>query len=542
MDSRTLSLLLNTLYLAAATCVVSVPLGILLAGLLWRTDYPGRNFWRAVLAGMLFVPLFLQTAAWQAGFGLQGWFTLTFQSPALVDGWRGAIWIHSMAALPWVVLIVGLGLRRSEPELEEAALLDASPGKVFFHVTLKNALPAIGAAVLWVAVTTAGEMTVTDFFGIRTYAEELYTQIAIGQEPGVPPPSVLLGVALTVVLILGGVKLLSLFIPRERSLTISPSLTFPLGRWRWPVVFITGLFLLLMLGVPLGSLIYKAGVEVGKTATGYERSFSIGKCLTMIVRAPEDFSREFEWSLSIGAVSATTAVVLGTLLAWWSRTSSGARPKVDADGRKTSNTPQHAHDKRGHGTRHGTGKYFFNFQYAICNRQFAILLVIAVLFSLPGPVLSLIVIHLLNRPEAPPLCWLYDHTILAPALVSIFKGLPATTLVMWYAMQSIPREILESATVDGAGSWALLFRIALPMRWPAAVAAWLIALALSLGDLAASILVVPPGVSTLSISIFSLLHYGVEDRVAGVCLALLMIFAGLAWATLLVARRMVKSR
>ena len=157
-----------------------------------------------------------------------------------------------MAALPWVVLIVGLGLRRSERDLEEAALLDASPGQVFFRVTLKNALPAIGAAVLWVAVTTAGEMTVTDFFGIRTYAEELYTQIAIGQEPGVPPPSVLLGVVVTVVLILAGVKLLNLFIPRERTLSLSQSLAFPLGRWRWPLVFVTSLFLLLLIGVPLG--------------------------------------------------------------------------------------------------------------------------------------------------------------------------------------------------------------------------------------------------------------------------------------------------
>ena len=57
---------------------------------------------------------------------------------------------------------------------------------------------------------------------------------------------------------------------------------------------------------------------------------------------------------------------------------------------------------------------------------------------------------------------------------------------MWYAMHSIPREVLESAAVDGAGSWTQLFRIALPMRWTAVAAAWLIALAISLGDLAAS--------------------------------------------------------
>jgi iron(III) transport system permease protein len=475
---------------------------------------------------MLFMPLYLQTAAWQAGFGLQGWFTLIFQSSPLIDGWRGAIWIHSMAALPWVVLIVGLGLQRSERDLEEAALLDALPGKVFFCVTLRNALPAIGAAVLWVAVTTAGEMTVTDFFSIRTYAEELYTQIAIGQEPGVPPPSVLLGVTLTVILILAGVKLLSLFIPRERTLSISPSLTFPLGRWRWPLVVITSLLLLLFIGVPLGSMIFKAGVIVTQTAIGEpERSFSIEKFLTMITFSPKEISKEFGWSLSIGSLSASIAVMIGIILAWWGRSVSGAIfTRVVGMKSKHSNS-KHAHGKHGHGT-----------------VQFSILLFIAVVFSLPGPVLGLGVIHLLNQPAIPLFCWLYDHSLLAPLLVQILKSLPSATIVMWYAMQSIPREVLESASVDGAGSWTQLWRIALPMRWSAAIVAWLIALAISMGDLAATILVVPPGVITLSISIFGLLHYGVEDRVAGICLALILFFATLAAVALFITRHMVKSQ
>lgn len=58
--------------------------------------------------------------------------------------------------------------------------------------------------------------------------------------------------------------------------------------------------------------------------------------------------------------------------------------------------------------------------------------------------------------------------------------------------------------------------------------AWLVALAIVLGDLAASILVVPPGVITLPIRIFGLMHYGVEDQVAGICLVLVAVFAVVA--------------
>ena len=76
------------------------------------------------------------------------------------------------------------------------------------------------------------------------------------------------------------------------------------------------------------------------------------------------------------------------------------------------------------------------------------------------------------------------------------------------------------------------------MRWPAVGLAFLVSLAVALGDLAASILVVPPGVQTLSIHIFGLLHYGVEDQVAGICLALLALFAVVAAAGWGIIRRM----
>ncbi len=124
--------------LSGTVCAISVPLGTLLAWLLWRTDLPGRKFFLALLGVMIFVPLYLQAGAWQAGFGDQGWFTLAAHTSAWLAGWRGAIWIHSMAALPWVVGIVGIGFKLIEPELEEQALLDGSARQVFFRVSLRG--------------------------------------------------------------------------------------------------------------------------------------------------------------------------------------------------------------------------------------------------------------------------------------------------------------------------------------------------------------------------------------------------------------------
>jgi len=483
-DGRTSTLLLNTLFLSAAACAISLPLGAVLAWLLVRTDMPGRRIGLALFAVMLFVPLYLQTAAWQAGFGMQGWFTLNSATPVWLDGWTGAVWVHAMAALPWVVLIVGAGFWLVEPELEEQALLDGSPWQVFRHVTFPGALGAVAVAALWVLIVTAGEMTVTDLFMVRTYAEEVYTRVAVGPQPDDPPLGILSGVILTTWLLLAGLVLAARLAPGDRPTTTGRRLVFPLGGWRVPIAVVVGLALLLAVGVPLASLSYKAGVVVTEVDAVRVRDWSAWKCFQMVAVSPVRYSAEFGWSLGIGALAATASAAVATWLAWTARR--GGWPGA------------------------------------------LVLAVTAVSLSVPGPVVGLALIGLLNRPEIPPLVWLYDQSILAPWLAFSIRGLGPATLILWHAFRTVPQEMLDGAAVDGAGATAQLWRIVLPCRVWALGLAWIVALAVAMGDLAASVLVVPPGVSTLSIRIFGLLHYGVEDRVAGICLAQVAVFAAVA--------------
>ena len=492
-DARTRSLLENTAILAAATCAISLPLGTVLAWLLVRTDLPGRRAGLVLLGVMLFVPLYLQAAAWQAGFGLQGWFPLAYKGPVWLDGWTGAIWVHAMAALPWVVLITGAGFWLVEPELEEQALLDGSPLQVFLHVTLPGSLTAVGVAALWVMILVAGEMTVTDLFGVRTYAEEIYTQAAIGGQPGEASLGVTPGVVLTAWLVVAGLWLCAKLAPRDRPISVGSRRLFRLGRCRVPIAILVALLLLLVVGLPLGSLCYKAGVVVTQADVGRVRTWSVLKCFQMVAASPVRYDREFGWSLLIGTLAATAAVVAATGLGWLAR-----------------------------------GSRF---------RAAAVLLAVAVCLAVPGPVIGLGLIGLLNQPTVPPLLFLYDRSILAPWLALSIRGLAPATLIMWHALRTVPPDVLDAAAVDGAGPITRLWRIALPGRLWAVALAWLVALAVAWGDLAASVLVVPPGVTTLSIRIFGLLHYGVEDQVAGISLALVAVFAAVAVAAAEITRQ-----
>jgi iron(III) transport system permease protein len=82
--------------------------------------------------------------------------------------------------------------------------------------------------------------------------------------------------------------------------------------------------------------------------------------------------------------------------------------------------------------------------------------------------------------------------------------------------------------------------VTLPLVAPGLVAAACLTFALTLGELGATLLVAAPGRGTLTMRIYTFLHFGASDRVAALCL--LMVLAALllglaAMAALAVAAR-----
>jgi hypothetical protein len=94
----------------------------------------------------------------------------------------------------------------------------------------------------------------------------------------------------------------------------------------------------------------------------------------------------------------------------------------------------------------------------------------------------------------------------------------------WRCGRSIPSSWQLLLPTGRAAVWLV------PLLAPALGAIWLVGLSLALGDLSASILAVPPGVTTVAIRVFSLVHYGVEDQLAGLCLWTALLFGVLTVA------------
>jgi iron(III) transport system permease protein len=484
---RPLGLAFETVRLVLTTEALALPLGVPLALLLFRTDLWGRRSLLALVALAAFVPMPLHAIAWLGAFGNAGRAQALFGTPILV-GWFGAAFVHAMAALPWVVLLSGIGLRTVEPELEEAALLDRPSWVVLLRVTLRRSVGAIAASALAVAVLTAGDMTVTDLLSVRTYAEEAYTQFQLGNGPGSAavvalPPLVVLGG-----LILIAARSLLRADPARLASAHVHAKVWRLGRWRVGL----GLSVLAIfgnaVGLPIYAMLWRAGRVGGSAALGRLPHWSLSGLVGTLRMAAADVAGPLGTSIVWAGLAASITVILAWILAWMSR-----RP----------------------------GPW-----------RWVTVGTVAIPLAVPGPVAGMALVLAYNAvpPGAgsPPLArilfqaltWIYDTPAIL-VLALILRSLPYELLVLWPAVRSVPETYLAAAAVDGCGPWGQVRLVAVPMTGGAIVAAWCVGFVLGLGELPASNLVAPPGSETLSHMVWSLLHTGVESHLAGVGLVML---------------------
>jgi iron(III) transport system permease protein len=480
---RLLALTCNTALLVGATLALAVPLGSGAAVLLYRTDLPCRGALRFGVLLTLFVPLPLFVSAWQV-LAADGW--LTPAAAAWTPGGQGlgpAVALHALAGLPWVIVLVGLGLTWVERELEEDALTVVGPWRVLRRVTLPRTGAAVAAAALWVGLQTAAEITVTDVMQVRTFAEEVYTQL-VAPEAGAGADPVARAVAVT----LPGVALAALlvvFLARRweralppRAALLAPPLLLPLGPLRWPLGVLALAAGGVLAGVPLLALVRQAGLS------GAPPTWSAGEVAHQLARALRlgggHLVECLLWSAAAGAVCAGLALAV----CWAMR---GA-------------------------PRFRTG----------------VLVLLAVAWAMPGPLLGLglkgTIDGLLAATGSPwPLArLLWYGPSYAPVLwVDLVRFFPCAVALLWPVVRLLPAELLDAARTDGAAPGRVLVRVVWPLTARAVTAAALAVAVLALGELSAGKLVSTPGAPSYAQVVFEQLHSGASADLAARSLLLL---------------------
>ena len=102
---------------------------------------------------------------------------------------------------------------------------------------------------------------------------------------------------------------------------------------------------------------------------------------------------------------------------------------------------------------------------------------------------------------------------------------PVAALVTAASVRQIPRSHEEAAAVAGVGWLRTVVAVVIPQVTRGLAAAWIVAFVFAFGELGASILVSPPGESTLPIRIYTLLANTPSSTVAALALLQVAVIA-----------------
>ncbi|NIF21461.1 ABC transporter permease [Candidatus Pantoea multigeneris] len=259
--------LLNTLAVAFSTVAGALVVGVALAWLINRTDMAGKRGFSTLLIVPFMLPSWTFALAWNTLFknhaigGQPGWLeAMGFQTPDWVAyGYFPIVVIMMLHYAPLVILIVGNALKRMDSQMEESArVLGASRAAIAFKIIVPLMRPALLSAALLIFADCIGEFALPYILGLPVHFDTLSTGLyrAIGtRQSGVA------AVIATVIMLMGMLTLaLDMKMLREakRFVTVGGKGVMDrrsrLGRWRVVASALPLLFVLLGVVIPLLTL------------------------------------------------------------------------------------------------------------------------------------------------------------------------------------------------------------------------------------------------------------------------------------------------
>ncbi len=385
-----------------------------------------------------------------------------------------AAFILGLSFYPLVMLTTEAATRRVDARLEEAALLVASPRRVVMKITLPLVAPMTAAAALVVFVLAVSEFGVPGLLRASVFTTEVFTAFAALYDFGA---ATALSAPLLAATLLAAIAAAALTGEARLTSRRASRTGLPLRFGRRRLLMETLLLLILVCCVflPLLALALEAG-SPRRIAAALEGS---GSAVTN--------------SLALSAIGATLAVALALLPGY-------------ARARAKSRRVGHLAD----------------------------LLFIA-LFAAPGTVVGVGLIGLWNRPG------LAEAVYTSPLIIVIAylaRFAPVAALLLAAGVRQIPVSFEEAAAVAGAGWWRTLARIVLPNLKTSLAAAWVVTFIFAFGEIGATMLVAPPGESTLPVRVYTLIANTPSGNVAALALAQALIaLLPLALLALLIRRQ-----
>jgi iron(III) transport system permease protein len=483
----------NSVWISLASVVLSAVIGVPLAFLFARREFPGRRVLGGLAAMPVLLPPLVGTISFLFLYGESGFLTRGVQAalglaeaPWRLDGAWAVLLVHAYTMYVYFYLFVSAGLARLDAGYAEAAAaLGAGWWTTLRRVTLPMLAPALGGASLLVFMTSMASFSAPYVFGggFRVLTTQLYASKLNGENGLVAVEAVVLAlVSLAFLVPLQRYEASRDYTGASKGLAVAP----PPERGRgWLLTLAAAAFVgflllphltvLLVSFVPEGTWTTQAVPPV-YSAEPYRRMFSEAEQLRPVLN-----------SLRMATIATIANVAFAFAAAYLL-----ARTRV-----------------RGRGL---------------------VSALIALPWALPGTVLaiSLASTFSVNRPLAGRFVLVGTFAILP--LAYFIRNIPLVTRAALSSFRQLDPSLEEAAASLGAGPATAMRRVVLPLVLPGLMAGALLAFVTALGEFVASILLYTNRTRPISMEMLSQLR-AYDFGGASAYGVLLIILVALVFAT-----------
>ncbi len=380
----------------------------------------------------------------------------------------GLLFAWSFASVAFLALMAVLA--KARPEVEEAGRLETSPARVLLRLVLPMAVPGFVMGGILVFLLAMTEFGIPEALRSQPLlVSNVYTQFGVYYDGAAAAQASFLIVLLSLPI---AIYVLNRLWPQEQG-NGAPAAEVPPPPVRSP-----GLSLIRLAGWSLGGLPAAALLGVLLVTTRGPGGF-----FSVIVETWDLSREEFFFSLMVSAIAAALCAVAGVLAGL--SLASLRKPAIPR-------------------------------------------LVLLSGLVLPGPVIGIgLKVLLLLPPGSLPFSLddglaRLDSTLVPLVLAYLIRFTPLVALLCEYLLRDAPRELAEATRLE-SNRWFDHLRVwGWASIWPGVVAGGLAGFALIMGEAGAAVLVIPPGPTTLSVRLMTLMHYAPTSQVSALSLLIVL--------------------
>jgi iron(III) transport system permease protein len=260
----------NTVILMVGSTLLGSVVGIVCAVLLTRTDVPGRRMFAWLITIPYYVSALILAFTWSAIYGPQGFITVWVRNLGLpvwdLYSLGGMIVVSALYFMPFTYLYCSSSLQLADPQLENAARIGgARPLRTLLAITIPLIRPAMMYSFILTLVSGIELLSIPLVLGAQSRIDVLSTYLyRTAVISGTTDYGTL---AVVAILVVGFVTVLvwlqNYFIQQERRFVsvggkVARAQLLSLGRFRWPAAIGLGLFVLLVILIPLAGIVLRA--------------------------------------------------------------------------------------------------------------------------------------------------------------------------------------------------------------------------------------------------------------------------------------------